>query len=118
MHTAAATPQSATSQGLTGPQIIARLASLDGWKLWGDGDTLAIEKTFRFQSYLHTLSFANAVAYMAEQQDHHPDLLLAYRSCSVRWRSHDVAGISERDFRCAALVEALAAPEQVGSALG
>jgi 4a-hydroxytetrahydrobiopterin dehydratase len=118
MNTAAATPQSATSQALTGPQVIARLASLEGWKLWGDGDTLAIEKTFRFASYLHTLAFANAVAYVAEQQDHHPDMLLAYRSCSVRWRSHDVAGISQRDVRCAALVDALADPEQAGSALG
>jgi pterin-4a-carbinolamine dehydratase len=36
----------------------------------------------------------------------------------VRWRSHDVAGISQRDVRCAALVEALADPEQAGSALG
>ncbi|MBJ7419511.1 MAG: 4a-hydroxytetrahydrobiopterin dehydratase [Rhodoferax sp.] len=118
MNTAAATPQSATSQALTGPQVIARLASLDGWKLWGDGDTLAIEKTFCFASYLHTLAFANAVAYVAEQQDHHPDMLLAYRSCSVRWRSHDVAGISQRDVRCAALVDALADREQAGSALG
>ena len=114
----AVSTQNAKGQVLTGPQVIARLASLDGWKLWGDGDTLAIEKTFRFVSYLHTLAFANAVAYVAEQQDHHPDMLLAYCSCSVRWRSHDVAGISQRDLRCAALVDALADPEQAGSALG
>ena len=118
MSAPAAKPQSSRGQALSGPQVIARLASMDGWKLWGDGDTLAIEKTFRFASYLHTLAFANAVAYVAEQQDHHPDMLLAYCSCSVRWRSHDVAGISQRDLRCAALVDALADPEQAGSALG
>ena len=118
MSTPAAKPQSSRDQALSGPQVIARLASLDGWKLWGDGDTLAIEKTFRFASYLHTLAFANAVAYLAEQQDHHPDMLLAYRSCSVRWRSHDVPGISQRDVRCASLVDALADPEPAGSALG
>ena len=118
MSAPAAQPQSSRGQALSGPQVIARLASMDGWKLWGDGDTLAIEKTFRFASYLHTLAFANAVAYLAEQQDHHPDMLLAYRSCSVRWRSHDVAGISQRDVRCAALVDALANPEPAGSALG
>ncbi len=112
------TPKKPKGQALSGPQVIARLASVDGWKLWGDGDTLAIEKTFRFDSYLHTLAFANAVAFMAEQQDHHPDMLLTYRHCSVRWRSHDVGGISPRDLRCAALVDALAAPEQAGSAIG
>lgn len=103
---------------MSAPQLIARLASLDGWKLSGDGATLAIEKTYRFASYLQTMAFANAVAYLAEQQDHHPDLLLAYRSCSVRWRSHDVGGISQRDFRCAALVDALASPAPAGPALG
>jgi 4a-hydroxytetrahydrobiopterin dehydratase len=55
---------------------------------------------------------------MAEQQDHHPDMLLTYRHCSVRWRSHDVGGISPRDLRCAALVDALVAPQQAGSAIG
>jgi 4a-hydroxytetrahydrobiopterin dehydratase len=118
MNLAASTPQGNKNQGLSGPQVIARLAGLDGWKLWGDGDTLAIEKTFRFASYLQTLAFANAVAFLAEQQDHHPDMLLTYKSCSVRWRSHDVAGISHRDFRCAALVDALLSPEQTGNALG
>ena len=83
MNAVAPTPHPGKGQALSGPQVIARLAGLDGWKLWGDGDTLAIEKTFRFGSYLQTLAFANAVAYMAEQQDHHPDMLLAYRSCSV-----------------------------------
>ena len=112
------TPKSAKGQALSGPQVIARLASLEGWKLWGDGDTLAIEKTFRFDSYLQTIAFANALAFMAEQQDHHPDMLLTYRHCSVRWRSHEGGGISPRDLRCAALVDALAAPEQAGSAIG
>ena len=118
MNAVAPTPHPGKGQALSGPQVVARLAGLDGWKLWGDGDTLAIEKTFRFGSYLQTLAFANAVAYMAEQQDHHPDMLLAYRSCSVRWRSHDVAGISHRDFRCAALVDALITPDKEGNALG
>ena len=110
MSAPAAKPQSSRGQALSGPQVIARLASMDGWKLWGDGDTLAIEKTFRFASYLHTLAFANAVAYVAEQQDHHPDMLLGYKSCSVRWRTHDVQGVSVTDFSCAALTDALLQP--------
>lgn len=92
---------------LSGPQIVAKLAQSHQWRLFGDGENLAIEKTFRFASYLQTLSFVNAVAYLAEQHDHHPDMLLGYRSCSVRWRSHDVKGISAKDFECAGLVDAL-----------
>lgn len=99
-----------TRQALGPAQIIGKLAQLDGWKLFGDGPTVAIEKTFRFKNYLTTVSFANAVAFIAEQQDHHPDMLLAYKSCSVRWRTHDVQGVSVTDFECAALTDALVQP--------
>jgi 4a-hydroxytetrahydrobiopterin dehydratase len=48
------------------------------------------------------------VAYLAEQQDHHPAMLVQWGSCSVRFNTHDVHGISKTDFECAALVDALA----------
>lgn len=94
------------AQGAT--QIIASLAKLDGWKLHGDGDDIAIEKTFTFRNYLRTMAFANAVAYVAEQQNHHPELLVRYGSCSVRYNTHDAGGITASDFECAALIDALA----------
>ena len=108
-----------TRQALGPAQIIGKLAQLEGWKLCGDGPTFAIEKTFRFKNYLATLSFANAVAFLAEQQDHHPDMLLGYSSCSVRWRTHDVHGVSVTDFSCAALTDALLKPNgPEGQAIG
>ena len=91
-------------------QIIAGLAKLQGWKLHGDGTDVAIEKTFVFKNYLRTMAFANAVAYMAEQQDHHPELLVRYNTCSVRFNTHDANGITQSDFACAALVDALIPP--------
>lgn len=108
-----------TRQALGPAQIIGKLAQLEGWKLFGDGPTFAIEKTFRFKNYLATLSFANAVAFLAEQQDHHPDMLMGYSSCSVRWRTHDVHGVSVTDFSCAALTDALLQPKgPEGQAIG
>ena len=89
-------------------QIIANLSKLDGWKLHGDGANVAIEKTFVFRNFLRTMAFANAIAYLAEQQDHHPELLLQYSSCSVRFNTHDAGGITNTDFECAALVDSLA----------
>ena len=77
-----------------------------------------LQRSDKFPTFRDALHFVNAVAAVAEQQDHHPDMLLTYRHCSVRWRSHDVGGISPRDLRCAALVDALAAPEHAGSAIG
>jgi 4a-hydroxytetrahydrobiopterin dehydratase len=89
--------------------VIANLAKVEGWKLHGDGSEVAIEKTFQFKNYLRTMAFVNAVAYVAEAQDHHPELLVQYKTCSVRFNTHDVMGISQSDFECAALVDALAA---------
>jgi 4a-hydroxytetrahydrobiopterin dehydratase len=95
---------------LSATQIIAKLSSLSGWKLHGDGADVAIEKTFAFKNFLRTMSFVNAVAYLAESADHHPELLVSYGSCSVRFNTHDVQGISVTDFECAARVDALASP--------
>ena len=95
---------------LSATQVIAGLAKLNGWKLHGDGSDVAIEKTFAFKNYLRTMAFVNAIAYIAEQQNHHPELLVRYNTCSVRFNTHDVQGITQSDFACAALVDALLPP--------
>jgi 4a-hydroxytetrahydrobiopterin dehydratase len=100
-------PSRPVRNALTAPQIVAKLAQMQDWRLSGDGPTLAIEKTFSFTSYLKNIAFVNAVAFLAEQADHHPDLLVAYKTCGVRWRTHDVRGISNTDFECALKVDAL-----------
>ena len=92
---------------LSATQVINGLAQLNGWKLHGDGAEVAIEKTYVFKSYLQTLSFVNAVAFLAEQHDHHPDMLVRYQRCSVRFQTFDVQGITRLDLACAALVDAL-----------
>jgi 4a-hydroxytetrahydrobiopterin dehydratase len=92
---------------LTAPQIVAKLAQLQDWRLSGDGADLAIEKTYAFKGYLQTIAFVNAVAFLAEQNDHHPELLVGYKTCSVRWSTHDVKGLSTSDFECAAKVDTL-----------
>ena len=94
---------------LNAPEIVAKLAHLDGWQLRGDGADLAIEKTFTFANYFETMAFVNAVAFIAHTQDHHPDLTVHYGSCTVRWNTHDVQGLSVTDFDCATRTEALAA---------
>ena len=51
----------------------------------------------------------NALAFVANAQDHHPDLSVHYNRCVVRFNTHDVKGLSETDFECAAQVDALLA---------
>lgn len=86
---------------------------MTGWKLAGNGADLVIEKTYRFADYPHTMAFANAVAWLAQANDHHPVLHLHYAHCVVQFQTHDVGGLSLADFDNAAAVDALA---QAGAA--
>ncbi|MDA3914189.1 4a-hydroxytetrahydrobiopterin dehydratase [Oleiagrimonas sp.] len=81
------------------------LGELPGWSRSHDGK--AIIKDFTFDNFHQTLGFINAVGFMANHEDHHPDLEAGYGHCQVLWSTHDVGGISMNDFICAARVEAL-----------
>ena len=89
--------------------VVSALAQLQGWQLTGDGADVAIEKTYRFADYYETISFVNALAFIANAQDHHPDLSVHFNRCVVRFKTHDVGGISVTDFDCATKVDALLA---------
>lgn len=96
-------------QALTATEIEASLAPMQGWALSGEGSGVAIEKTYRFANYYETMAFVNALALIAHQQDHHPDLSVHYNRCVVRLNTHDVGGLSATDFDCAARIDSLLA---------
>jgi 4a-hydroxytetrahydrobiopterin dehydratase len=77
----------------------------DDWQISADG--LEISRTFGFPAYSRSLGFANAVAWIAITQGHHPDLLLSYSKCQVSWTTHAIGGLSDNDFICAAKVDLL-----------
>ena len=86
-------------------QIRSHLAQVSGWQLKNG----AIEKTFSFRNYHETLGFVNALGWIANTEDHHPELRVTFDRCVVRFDSHDVGGISVNDFICAAKADALVA---------
>lgn len=96
--------------GLTDAQISEYLAELDGWSLQ-EGK---IVKTFGFKNYYQTLAFVNAIAYLIHAEDHHPELVVTYNRCIVKFDTHSVnggrGGLSENDFICAAKIDALFQP--------
>ena len=94
-------------RSMTATELVTHLATLEGWRLTGDGPTLSIEKTFSFVNYYETMAFVNAVALVAHIQDHHPELSVQYGQCKVCFNTHDVLGISSTDFDCAAQIDAL-----------
>lgn len=95
----------ANAPRLSVAEIAADLAALPGWA--HDGD--ALRKTFRFPGYRATIDFVNAVAAMADAEDHHPDLSVHYDRCTVSWSTHSAGGVTRNDSICAAKVERIAA---------
>ena len=100
-------PRRGQEHRLTEASIRELMPQLPGWSLVEGGHALA--KTFRFADYYRTIAFVNALAHVANREDHHPDLSVHYDRCEVRWSTHDVGGLSENDFICAAKIDALAA---------
>lgn len=100
------TPRKGSEHKLTEARIRELLPEIPGWELAENGHALA--RTYRFDDYHRTMAFVNALAYVAHREDHHPDLGVHYDRCVVRWSTHDVGGLSENDFICAAKADALA----------
>ena len=90
---------------LSGAQARELLAALPGWEL-GAGDA-HIQKLYRFPDFVRALAFVNALGWMAEQHNHHPDVELGWGRCLVKFSTHDVGGLSMNDFICAAKTEVL-----------
>ena len=70
-------------------------------------DAASIQREFRFKDFFRTMSFVNAVAHVANIEDHHPDLEVGYNYCRVRFTTHAIGGLSENDLICAAKIDQL-----------
>jgi 4a-hydroxytetrahydrobiopterin dehydratase len=89
---------------LTPAEAAGLLAQVSGeWALIDDAH--ALRRRFVFRDFYRTMSFVNAVAHIANIEDHHPDLEVGYNYCRVTYTTHAVRGLSENDFVCAAKVD-------------
>jgi 4a-hydroxytetrahydrobiopterin dehydratase len=91
---------------LTKARVAELILEVPGWDLVEEGRALC--RTYHFDNYYQTMAFVNALAYIAHTEDHHPDLGVHYNRAVVRYSTHDVGGLSENDFICAAKADALA----------
>lgn len=84
--------------------IAVYLAELPGWS----EDSGALQASFQFDNFREVMDFANAVAEVAEAQDHHPDMILSYSVATVRFSTHDAGrAVTMNDVICAAQVSHL-----------
>jgi 4a-hydroxytetrahydrobiopterin dehydratase len=70
-------------------------------------DFRSLKRSLKFKDFYRTMSFVNALAHIANTEDHHPDLELGYNYCHVTFSTHSIGGLSENDFICAAKLDRL-----------
>ncbi|MDQ9169786.1 4a-hydroxytetrahydrobiopterin dehydratase [Oxalobacteraceae bacterium R-40] len=91
--------------GMTDAEIAAHLQMLNNWVLAEE----KIIKSFSFRNYHQTIAFVHAVADVVHAEDHHPELIVTYNRCVVKFNTHSVnsgcGGISINDFICAAKID-------------
>lgn len=91
---------------LTTDAIKPLLAQLHpDWHLGENSNSIV--RDYKFANYYETIAFVNASAWIAHQEDHHPDLTVGYNRCLARYSTHSVGGLSMNDFICAAKLDAL-----------
>lgn len=102
-------PPDRSRQALAATDIEAFLTQHPGWSVATGGDPAALEKTWRFADFAQAMAFGQRAAALAERLNHHPDLLIGWGRCTVRWTTHDTGGVSARDLDAARQTDALAA---------
>jgi 4a-hydroxytetrahydrobiopterin dehydratase len=80
-------------------------AGKEGWQIVEDGK--ALKREFKFADFYRAMSFVNAVAHVANAEDHHPDLECGWGYVRIRYQTHAIGGLHENDFICAAKIDAL-----------
>jgi 4a-hydroxytetrahydrobiopterin dehydratase len=86
---------------LTDDESDARLKALPGWNREGR----EIRKEYRFADFKEAMAFVNRVAGLADEADHHPDIVINYNKVTLALTSHDTGGLTDRDFRLAARID-------------
>lgn len=66
-----------------------------------------IKHIFTFQNFYETMAFVNAIAWIANRENHHPDLEIGYNYCHVRFSTHALKGLTQNDFICASKIDQL-----------
>ena len=84
-------------QKLSHEEIERRLEAFGDWSLAGD----ALQRTFGFEDFVSAMAFVNRVAELAEEMQHHPDIMIRYRKVTLTLSTHDAGGLTDKDFKFA-----------------
>lgn len=83
------------------------LTMLDGWTIAQVDQIDQLTKSYQFKNFKKSMGFATEVALLAEENGHHPQLVIEWGLVKVSWWSHKIKGLHRNDAICAAKTDAL-----------
>ena len=97
-------PCKAGTPPLKGAALTALTSQLNAWQV---RDEKMLLKDFKFPDFALALAFVNRVGTLAEEQQHHPDIYLAWGRARIELWTHSIGGLSESDCILAAKIDTL-----------
>tara|TARA_Y100001958_G_C20666476_1_gene187768 strand:- start:1 stop:339 length:339 start_codon:yes stop_codon:yes gene_type:complete len=82
-------------------EIKELLVKVPSWIIYDDDGTKKLICSFAFTNYQQSVDFTNKISNLAEEEDHHPEILLEWGKVTVTWWSHKINGLHMNDFICA-----------------
>ena len=92
---------------VTDDELPDLLKQIPDWQPITAESVLKLNKVFNFENYTEAVSFTNKIAELAEEEDHHPAILLEWGKVKVTWWTHKIGGLHKNDFIAAAKTDQL-----------
>ncbi|NOH95618.1 4a-hydroxytetrahydrobiopterin dehydratase [Vibrio sp. 99-70-13A1] len=98
---------STDAQALSAEDRRLLFTELTGWDMLDREGIPQLEKVYKFKNFKLAWAFSNKVAELAEDEFHHPSILLEWGQVTITWWSHSIKGLHRNDFICASKCDAL-----------
>jgi len=92
---------------VTDDELPDLLKQIPDWQPITTESVLKLNKVFNFENYAEAVSFTNKISGLAEEEDHHPAILLEWGKVEVTWWTHKIGGLHKNDFIAAAKTDQL-----------
>ena len=92
---------------VTEDELVEFIKEIPDWEPTTEDSILKLRRVFNFNGYVQAVQFCNQVADLAEEEDHHPAILLEWGKVQVTWWTHKILGLHKNDFIAAAKTDRL-----------
>ncbi|WP_430812890.1 MULTISPECIES: 4a-hydroxytetrahydrobiopterin dehydratase [unclassified Carboxylicivirga] len=93
---------SVNAHRLSSDEAESLMSDIAGWSLLDDSGIQKLKRIFSTENFRQSISFTNAIAELAETEQHHPQIVVEYSSVTVFWWTHKINGLHKNDFIMAA----------------